>query len=75
MLARERLLAGYAVNGMKKQIIAYFTYWLDTYRVPKERRERFFKILGELFEEFDAISGQQITIEWKIQRKVSSNDD
>jgi hypothetical protein len=60
---------------MKKQIIAYFTYWLDTYRVPKERRERFFKILGELFEEFDSISGRQITIEWKIQRKVSSNDD
>jgi len=60
---------------MKKQVLAYFIYWLDTYRVPESRRERFFKILNELFEEFDSISGQQITVQWKIQRKVSSNND
>jgi hypothetical protein len=60
---------------MKKQVLAYFIYWLDTYRVPKERREKFFKILNELFDEFDAISGKQITIEWKIQRRVSNSND
>jgi len=60
---------------MKKQVLAYFIYWLDTYHVPKERRERFFKILNELFDEFDAISGKQITIEWEIQRNPSSNED
>ncbi len=60
---------------MKKQVLAYFIYWLDTYRVPKERREKFFKILNDLFEEFDQISGTQITVEWKIQRRVSNNED
>jgi len=60
---------------MKKQVLAYFIHWLDTYHVPTERREKFFKLLNELFEEFDRISGTQITIEWKIQRKVSNNDD
>jgi len=60
---------------MKKQVLAYFIYWLDTYQVPESRRERFFKILNDLFEEFDSISGQQITVQWKIQRKVSSNND
>jgi len=60
---------------MKKQVLSYFIYWLDTYRVPKERREKFFKILNELFDEFDAISGKQITIEWKIQRRVSNSND
>lgn len=60
---------------MKKQVLAYFIYWLDTYGVPEGRREKFFKILNDLFEEFDSISGQQITVQWKIQRRVSNNDD
>lgn len=60
---------------MKKQVLAYFIYWLDTYRVAEGRREKFFKILNDLFEEFDLISGQEITVQWKIQRKVSNNED
>jgi len=60
---------------MKKAVLAYFIYWLDTYRVPDERRQKFFKLLNELFDEFDEISGKQITIEWKIQRKLSNSED
>jgi len=59
---------------MRHEIKRYFDFWLDFYRVPKEKRGSVDRAIENLFEAFDELVGPNISGKWKEDRRASNED-
>ena len=59
---------------MKHEIRRYFDFWMDFYRVPKEKREKVYLSIDRLFEAFDDLVGPNVSGKWKENRHSSKAD-
>lgn len=60
---------------MKKQIKAYFKYWLDFYKSDISNYKLVMDKIDELFEVFDNSVSSDIKEQWKKQRRNLLNYD
>lgn len=54
---------------MKKQVKAYFKYWLDFYGADPKKYESVMIKVEELFKVFDECVSEEIQSTWKVNRK------
>jgi hypothetical protein len=62
-------------EGMKKNVVSHFVYWMDRYGIAKEDQQTVLKQLDATFDEYDTIVHQKLTISWKQKRNQLNSSD
>lgn len=59
---------------MRHEVLRYFNYWMDFYKVPKEKRGEIIHAIDNLFSVFDEAVSSQVHMKWKKNRHSSKED-